>query len=144
MENVVIIDSNFILLPIQFKIDYIREIRDKVEGSVKFVIYQQVLDELNFKKKKFENSTRFARELEAGVRYLKEINRVYDIKIINEVKNKEESTDDFLIRKCLELKEKNKKIFLATNDIELRKKARDSGVNLIFLRQKKYLDINYC
>jgi len=78
------------------------------------------------------------------LRYLKEINHVYDIEIVNEVKNKEESTDDFLIRKCLELKEKDKKIFLATNDIELRKKARDSGVNLIFLRQKKYLDINYC
>jgi len=144
MENVVIIDSNFVLLPIQFKINYIKEIRDKVEGPVKFMIYQQVLDELNYKKKKFENSTRFARELEAGLRYLKEINHVYDIEIVNEVKNKEESTDDFLIRKCLELKEKDKKIFLATNDIELRKKARDSGVNLIFLRQKKYLDINYC
>ncbi|MHA1414392.1 MAG: hypothetical protein ACTSO4_17475 [Promethearchaeota archaeon] len=51
MENVVIIDSNFVLLPIQFKINYIKEIRDKVEGPVKFMIYQQVLDELNYKKK---------------------------------------------------------------------------------------------
>ncbi|GAF91123.1 unnamed protein product, partial [marine sediment metagenome] len=33
----------------------------------------------------------------------------------------------------------NQLIFLATNDSILRKKAREFGLNTIFLRQKKYL-----
>ena len=41
--NIVIIDANFILLPFQFKIDYLKEIRDLVEGKISFIIFRQVL-----------------------------------------------------------------------------------------------------
>ncbi len=36
VSNIVIIDSNFVLLPYQFKIDYLTEIRLILQGELKF------------------------------------------------------------------------------------------------------------
>jgi rRNA-processing protein FCF1 len=48
--NVVVIDANFIFLPIQFKIDYFREINDLLVGKTYFLIYKQIFDELESKR----------------------------------------------------------------------------------------------
>ena len=40
-ENVVVIDSNFILLPFQFKVDYLNEIYLKL-GKINFIIFKQI------------------------------------------------------------------------------------------------------
>ncbi|MFX1390873.1 MAG: PIN domain-containing protein [Promethearchaeota archaeon] len=140
--NLVIIDSNFILLPFQFKIDYFSEIRQLLEGPIRFVIFQQILDELESKKKKNSKAMNFSRFLEAGVLFIKKNENKYDIKILEDVKEEIETTDDFLIRMCFKLKEEFQKLHLATNDSNLRRKAKKLNINTIFLRQKKYLSID--
>ncbi|MFX0072370.1 MAG: PIN domain-containing protein, partial [Candidatus Hermodarchaeota archaeon] len=59
----------------------------------------------------------------------------------DEVKKAHESTDDFLLRWCINFKKEFKRVFLATNDSDLRRKAKNSKVSVIFLRQGKYLFI---
>ncbi|MFW9987991.1 MAG: PIN domain-containing protein [Candidatus Odinarchaeota archaeon] len=140
--NVVIIDSNFILLPFQFKVDYFLEIRQMLEGKVKFIIFQQILNELNSKKGKQQKATKFNRFLQSGLLYLERNNKKYQIEILEEIKNEYETTDDFLLKKAIVLNRKGNNVYLATNDSELRKKAHTQHINTIFLRQKKYLTID--
>ena len=140
--NLIVIDSNFILLPFQFKVDYFNEIKIKVVGILRFLIYKQVLDELEAKRKREPRSAKFIRLLDSGLSYLKEKNKDnFDIEYVGEVKEETETTDEFLLRKSLELKKKGHSIYIATNDSELRKKAKRSKISTIFLRQKKYLFI---
>ena len=140
-QNIIIIDSNFILLPFQFKIDYLNEIRNNLEGNLKFVIFQQILNELEAKKKREPKSTKFIRLLNSGLLYLEQNKGKYEIDRVDDIKQENESTDDYLLRKSTELREEFQTVFLATNDSELRRKARLSSINTIFLRQKKYLSI---
>lgn len=139
--NLVILDSNFILLPFQFKIDYFSEIRQLIEGKLTIIIYRQVLDELEAKRRKEPKTANFVRLLNSGLLYLEKNKTNFNIEYMEEVKEETETTDDFLLRKSLELKKGGNYIFLATNDSELRKKARESGLNVVYLRQRKYLSL---
>ncbi len=140
-SNLIIIDSNFILLPYQFNIDYLNEIRLNLEGKLKFIIFQQILDELEAKKKREHSATKFKRLLKSGYNYLEQKKPNYDIDFLEDVKNSNETTDEFLLRKLIILKNEGKNVFLATNDSDLRKKAKKLSINVVFLRQKKYLSI---
>ncbi|MHA1687898.1 MAG: type II toxin-antitoxin system VapC family toxin [Promethearchaeota archaeon] len=141
--NLVVVDSNFILLPFQYKINYFEEIEFKLEGSVRFIIYQQVLDELNSKRRRWKGR-KFALQYDAGLRYLEEMKSRHDIRVEpEERKRAEETTDEFLLRKVRELKLAYLRVFLATNDKRLRQQAREIKVNLIYLRQEKKLEIDF-
>ncbi|MFX1410207.1 MAG: PIN domain-containing protein [Promethearchaeota archaeon] len=137
--SLIILDSNFILLPFQFKVDYLREIRLNLEGLLKFVIFKQILNELEAKKNKEPKATKFQREYRSGLAYLNKNRDQYNIVFLEEIKATVETTDDFLLRKAIELRSENQLIFIATNDSMLRKKASEFGINTIFLRQNKYL-----
>jgi len=139
--NLIVIDSNFILLPFQFKVDYLNEIRIKLEGKLKFIIFRQILNELDAKKKRETKATKFQRQLKSGLSYLESNKENFSIEFIDKFKDKNETTDDFLLRKLITLKEESRNIFLATNDSELRKRARELGLSTIYLRQKKYISI---
>ena len=139
--NLIVIDSNFILLPFQFKVDYLNEIRLKLEGKLKFIIFRQILKELEAKKKRESKATKFQRQLKSGLLYIENNKDIFSIEFIDKFKDKDETTDDFLIRKIITLKDESRNIFLATNDSELRKRARELGLSTIFLRQKKYISI---
>ncbi|MBY9006719.1 MAG: hypothetical protein KGD63_08175 [Candidatus Lokiarchaeota archaeon] len=145
LDNLVIIDSNFILLPIQFHIDYIEEIIYKIEGKTEFIIFKQILDELDAKENRFKSkkSSIFQTQYNTGLKYLNLKKKNLNIFMENQIKVHSETTDDFLIRKAIEIKEKSAqiRIYLATNDSELRKKAKNSGIYTIFLRQKKFISI---
>ncbi len=138
-SNVIILDANFILLPFQFKIDYLKEIRNNVEGKLKFIVYQQVLDELEAKEKRESRATKFKKLLGSGLLYLKKNENIHVIDYVNDIKGENESTDDFLLRKIIDLKGTYKSVFLATNDSELRNRSKKLSISVIFLRQKKYL-----
>ncbi len=141
-KNLIIIDSNFILLPFQFKIDYFDEIRFKIEGEIRFIIYQQIFNELESKRKRERRATNFNRFLESGLLYLEKNKLKYNIDILEDIKKENETTDDFLLKKLKNLKLENQNVYLATNDSDLRKKAKLIKINTIFLRQKKYLSID--
>jgi len=142
VANFIVIDANFVLLPFQFKIDYLYEITASLEGNTIFIVYKQIFDELEAKKFREPNATKYHMNLKSGLSYLEKNNDKFNILYKQNIKSKEETTDNFLLKSCQELKEKNKKVYLASNDTELRRKARKIGINTIFLRQKKYLSFD--
>ena len=142
VENLIVVDANFVLLPFQFRIDYLYEITASLEGNTIFIVYKQIFDELEAKKFREPNATKFHMNLKSGLSYLEKNNGKFNILYRQNIKSKEETTDNFLLKSCQELKEKNKKVYLASNDTELRRKARKIGINTIFLRQKKYLSFD--
>ncbi len=141
IHNLIIIDSNFILLPYQFKIDYLNEIYLNLEGKIKFFIFKQSLDELESKKRRQSITSKFRRLYNSGMSYLEKNEKIYPLYFIDEIKEEIETTDEFILRRCVDFKNDYKNVFLATNDSELRKKAKKKKINTIFLRQRKYLSI---
>ena len=139
VNNIVVIDSNFVLLPFQFKIDYLKEIELNLEGKTKFIIFKQVLDELEAKKIREHKAIKFQKHFKSGLSYLEKNRENFDIEYREDIKDKSETTDDFLVRSSIKLKSENSRVFLASNDALLRKKAKESHIGRIFLRQKKYL-----
>jgi rRNA-processing protein FCF1 len=113
----------------------------KLDGKLKFIIFRQILKELDAKKKRESKATKFQRQLKSGLLYLESNKENFSIEFIDKFKENNETTDDFLIRKLITLKEESRNIFLATNDSELRKRVRDLGLSTIYLRQKKYISI---
>jgi len=138
-ENLIVIDANFILLPFQFKIDYLYDIDSNLEGRTIFILFKQILDELEAERLREPNATKFIMNLKSGLSYLKDNDAKYNIVYNHLIKLNGETTDDFLIRKCKDLKGKEKRVFLASNDADLRRNARKIDVSTIFLRQKKFL-----
>jgi len=112
-----------------------------LEGELRFIVFKQILDELEAKRRRESKSTKFIRLLDSGLLYLEKKQGDYDIFFFEDIKERDESTDEFLVKKSLELKDEGYNTFLATNDSELRKKARLAGIGSIFLRQKKFLSI---
>ncbi|MFX0026040.1 MAG: PIN domain-containing protein [Candidatus Hermodarchaeota archaeon] len=141
-ENVVVIDSNFILLPFQFKINYLNEIYLNLEGKTYFIIFKQILNELEAKKNRESKITKFQMEFKSGLLYLESNKDKFNILFDENVKEYDETTDEFLIKKCNSLKKRSTHVFLATNDSNLRKEAKKFGISTIFLRQKKYLSFD--
>ncbi|MHA2035403.1 MAG: type II toxin-antitoxin system VapC family toxin [Promethearchaeota archaeon] len=137
--TLIIIDANFILLPFQFKIDYLYEIRANLDGTLKFIVFQQILNELEAKRKREPKATKFIRLLNSGLSYLEKNKERFEIEFIEDIKGIDETTDDFMLRKLTKLKENYQSVFLATNDSELRRRSKKLSINVIFLRQKKYL-----
>jgi len=142
LENYIIVDANFVLLPFQFKIDYLTEITTSLEGKTIFIVYKQILNELEAKKLREPNATKFHMNLKSGLLYLEKNSDKFNIFYEESIKSKEETTDSFLLKVCQELKEKTKKVYLASNDADLRRKARKLGISTIFLRQRKYLSFD--
>jgi rRNA-processing protein FCF1 len=138
-ENLIIVDANFVLLPFQFKIDYLREIEHNVQGKVKFIIFQQIIDELNAKAEREKKATKFSLLLNSSLSYLERYKNDYNIIFDPLIKSQNETSDEFLLRKSVELKKRGKLIYLATCDKELKKKAKNQKINLIFIRQKKII-----
>jgi len=144
MKNIIIIDANFILLPIQFNIHYLEEIKYQLEGNTKFLIFEQILDELKAKKhrkKMAKKNAKFEMQYKAGLQYLQKNQTDFNLEFIALRKKPDESSDDFLLRKALEIKKEEKSVFLASNDANLRKRAKKQGISVIFLRQKNRIAI---
>ncbi|MHA1535616.1 MAG: PIN domain-containing protein [Promethearchaeota archaeon] len=141
-ENLIVIDANFILLPFQFKIDYLYDIDSSLEGRTVFILFKQILDELEAKRLREPNATKFIMNLKSGLSYLEKNNEKYNFVYNHLTKSIWETTDDFLVNLCKELKEEKKKVYLASNDVDLRRKVRKFGVSTIFLRQKKFLSFD--
>ncbi len=140
-EIFVIIDANFILLPFQFKIHYLEEIEQKLQRKVKFVVFKQVIDELEAKAKREKNSSKFSLLLNSSLSYLDKYKEMFSILQDPSIKALDETSDSFLLRKCLELKNEDLLVYLATNDKELKNKAKQFKINIIFMRQKKIISV---
>lgn len=120
----IILDTNFLLIPIQFKVDIFSEIDKICLFKYKLYIIDRTIDELNNIIEKQKGKHKFAAKI--ALQLIKK-------KGISKIKTKEGRVDDLI----LELLDKD--TILATQDALLRKKAVKKGGKVIVLRAKKYL-----
>jgi uncharacterized protein len=122
----IIMDTNFMMVPIRFGVDYKAEIERIIEASFILVTTPAVVEEL----KQLRTSVK--------VGELKEIDFALalaeKITVIDENLAPGEKVDDQLIRVA-----KREGCVVATTDSELRRRLRRAGVPVIFLRQARYL-----
>ena len=121
----VVIDTNFFMVPFQFNVDIITEL-EKLLPSYKLTTPSFVINELKGLKNNNKGKTRLNANLALKLANSSKI----EIKDISLLEN--ETVDDALLRVSE---------VLATNDIELKNRAKDKGITVAYLRQKKYIAI---
>lgn len=122
----VVIDTNFFMVPFQFNVDVIDEL-EKLLPSYKLTTPQFVINELKGLKHNKNNTIRLNSSL--ALKLAKSSNiEIKDISL-----NEGETVDDALLRVSE---------VLATNDIDLKKRAKNKGISVVYLRQKKYISID--
>ncbi|WP_400202576.1 PIN domain-containing protein [Methanobrevibacter smithii] len=122
----VVIDTNFFMVPFQFNVDIIDEL-EKILPSYKLTTPIFVINELKGLKRNNKGKIRLNADLALKLANSSNI-EIKDISLENN-----ETVDDALLRVSE---------VLATNDIELKKRARKKGITVAYLRQKKYIAID--
>jgi len=125
----IIVDTNFLFIPSKFRLDIFEELNNLSGQRVEPVILSPTYQELQRLAK--SNSPKLSKQALLGLR-LAEKCRVVEVK-----RKDNESNDDLIFRVATEWK-----CPVATNDRELRKKLRTSGVSVVFLRQKSRLEVD--
>jgi rRNA-processing protein FCF1 len=125
----VIVDSNALFVPLQFRIDIFSELPRLLNRNFELILLSPVKRELETLAKKGSPQTRrnasFALSLAEKCTYVK----------VPEKPN--ETTDDAIIRIARKWKTP-----VFTNDKLLKKKLRDISVPVIYVREKSRLEIN--
>ena len=122
----VVIDTNFFMVPFQFNVDIITEL-EKLLPSYKLTTPSFVINELKGLKKNNKGKIRLNANLALKLANSSKI----EIKDISLLEN--ETVDDALLRVSE---------VLATNDIELKNRAKDKGITVVYLRQKRYIAVD--
>ena len=122
----VVIDTNFFMVPFQFNVDIITEL-EKVLPSYKLTTPSFVINELKGLKRNNKGKIRLNANLALKLANSSKV----EIKDISLLEN--ETVDDALLRVSE---------VLATNDIELKKRAKAKGITIVYLRQKNYITVD--
>ena len=122
----VVIDTNFFMVPFQFNVDIITEL-EKTLPSYKLTTPSFVINELKGLKKNSKGKIRLNANLALKLANSSKV----EIKDISLLEN--ETVDDALLRVSE---------VLATNDIELKNRAKEKGITVAYLRQKRYIAVD--
>lgn len=124
----IILDSNFLFVPLQFRVDVFRELERVTNRKVEAILLSPVYEEV---KRLAERGGVEGRRAAAALGYAARL------KLVNIEAEQGEVVDDLIVRLAAEWK-----CPVATNDRELRKRLRDTNITVIYLRQKSYLEID--
>jgi rRNA-processing protein FCF1 len=125
----VILDSNALYVPLEFKIDIFEELGNLLNRKIEPILLSTVKHELEMLAAK--NSPKIRRE---AIFALKLAEKCKHVQVEND---KRVTTDDSIVQVA---KNWNSPVF--TNDRQLKKKLRDISVPVIYVRQKSRLDID--
>ena len=125
----VIPDTNFLLIPGQFGVDIIGELNRILDVKFEIVVPNIVLDELNIIERKAKGKDLMA------VRMAKKLTERF--KVIEVGKFGEKATDE----QIYEFAVRTPNVIICTNDKLLKKKLREKGIPVVYLRQKKILEL---
>ena len=117
------------MISAQFHIDVVSEL-EQILPSCKLLVPTAVLKELNHIKNRSKGKTRIAASIAI------KIATSSPIKVLKMELKPDESVDDAILRLS------GKPRILCTNDRKLRIKARKKNINVIYLRQRRYLDVD--
>ena len=127
MVNEVVIDTNFFMAVFQFKIDILDELK-KVVPSYKLTTPKFVISELEGLKTNKNQNIRKQATMALKIAKSGDV-EIMDVSTLNG-----ESVDDALLRI-------SKSKILATNDIQLKKRAKEASIQVAYIRQKRYVAI---
>lgn len=124
MPTKLLVDTNFLLIPVRFKVDIFTESQNAVNDVVEFYVSSRVLKEIQILKDRSKGA--FVRELKLAEKLAE------NCTIIND--NSSTRVDQSLINLAI-----RDDMMIGTADSELRQNARNVGVKVVYLRQKRYL-----
>ena len=122
----IILDTNFLMIPFQFKVDIFSEFRRVCSFNFSLCMFEQSVNELKNIIEKQAGKNKKAAQFA-----LKLIN----LKNIEMIKRAGNDVDSLI------LENSDKDAIVATQDIKLKKMLLENGVPVIILRQKKYLQL---
>ena len=122
----VILDANFFFVPSQFNLDIFEELANLLNRRFEPVLLSSTQQELQGLAA--SNSPRIQKQALLGLRLAEKC------RFVSVDKGPGETYDDVIVRVSTEWKSP-----VGTNDRELRKRLRQNGVAVIFLRQKQRL-----
>ena len=125
----VILDSNFLFIPLKFRVDILDELNRLFGGLVQCVIPSPILEELHLLQNKAKPSQK--REIDFAIDFSEHC------EIVEENIEYGETVDDVIVRLAIDWR-----CPVATNDIDLRRRLRSKGLPVIYLRQKAYLEVD--
>lgn len=128
MPVTVLLDTNFLLVPIRFGVDVFAEAERVLNQLVDFAVTPNVLGEVE--RLRSEAQPGFRSELDFA---LKVASRC---KVIDAEPEEGETVDDSIVRLAA-----SRGYVVATTDAELRRRLREVGVKVLILRQKRYLQL---
>lgn len=123
----VILDTNFIVDCLSWKVDFFSEIQRILPFQYKLAVVDKTLDELDLLAKKGNTIARL------GARLAKQ---VIAKKAIGIIRTDKKGYTDTLI-----LKAAGKDAIVATQDQNLKRRLKAKGVPVIVIRQRKYLEL---
>jgi rRNA-processing protein FCF1 len=125
----VLLDSNFLFIPLKFGVDIFEELRRLLGENTKCLVTRPVLEELDLLR------------LGAKPSFLKEISFARKIAekcdVFEDSLKPGETVDQSLVRLASE-----QGFNVATNDAKLRKALKKEGVSVVFLRQRAFLEVD--
>jgi len=124
----IILDTNFLLIPAQFKVDIYSEIQKLADFRYELHILDKSIDELN--KIAQEQKGKVKRDVKLVLSMIEQKIRDGEVSIIDT------SDDNRLVDDIIVSLEKE---IVATQDIDLQKRLKAKKVRIISMRQKKYL-----
>jgi rRNA-processing protein FCF1 len=119
----IILDTNFLMIPSQFKVDIFTEINRICHFNYKLYIYEKSLDELSrimLKGGKDKKNAKLAMD-------------IVKLKKIEVIKKEGKDVDSLILENA------DKDTIVATQDIRLKKELVKKGVSVIILRKKEFL-----
>ena len=124
MPTKLLVDTNFLLIPVRFKVDIFTESQNAVNDVVEFYVSSRVLDEMQILMDRSKGT--FVRELKLAEKLAENCTVIKD----DSRTRVDQSLIDLATREGM---------MIGTADSELRKKARKASVKVVYLRQKRYL-----
>ena len=128
-EWLVVPDTNFLLVPGQFGVDIVSELNRILDVRFKIVVPNVVLDELDVIERKSRGKDLLA------VRMAKKLVERFETVEIGGFG--ERPIDD----QILDFAVKNGRVIVCTNDKGLKKRLREKGIPVVYLRSKKILEL---
>jgi rRNA-processing protein FCF1 len=128
MKKKVILDTNFLLIPGQFKVDIFTEIERIVNEPFELCIIDKSIKELNGLAAAGKEIDKFSAKLGLALAIQK------NLKTLHSFRSKK-SVDDIIVNKA------DENTYVATQDKALRERLGEKGAKIIGLRQQKYLTL---
>lgn len=130
MKNIYL-DTNFLMIPAEFKVDIFREIENSCDFPYKILILDKVIDELDKVIDEQKGKNKLAAKLAKQIIETKLKEKSLNITTFSS----EGVVDDILVELS------NKDNIIATQDKNLKTRIKEKGGKVMILRSKKYLTI---